>query len=72
MVAMDLKMKLFTFMNRVFMLVFIYVYLDYYIKTIDDMQNGMDFDDHYNEFEYNHDYVIFLGKIDDAKEVHLI
>ena len=28
--------------------------------TIDDKQIEMDFYDHYNEFEYNHDYVIFF------------
>ena len=33
-----------------------YVYLDYYDYTIDDKQNEMDFYDHYNEFEYNHDF----------------
>ena len=27
------------------------------MNTIGDMQNEMDFYDHYNEFEYNHDYV---------------
>ena len=53
MVAMVLKMKLFTFMNRVFIL----VYLDYYINTIDDMQNEMDYLNHYNEFEFNHDFL---------------
>ena len=26
------------------------------MNTIDDMQNEMDFYDHYNELEYNHDY----------------
>ena len=26
------------------------------MKTIDDKQNEMDFYDHYNEFEYNHDF----------------
>ena len=31
------------------------VYLDYYMNTIDDMQNEMDFYSHYNEFVYNHD-----------------
>ena len=30
------------------------------MNTIDDMQNEMDFYDHYNVFEFNHDYVIFL------------
>ena len=27
------------------------------MNTIGDMQNEMDFYDHYNEFEYNHDYL---------------
>ena len=56
MVAMVLKMKLFTFMNRVFIL----VYQDCYMKTIGDMQNEMCFYDHYNEFEYNHDFLKVL------------
>ena len=30
------------------------------METIGDMQNEMDFYDRYNEFEYNHDFVIFL------------
>ena len=30
------------------------------MKTIDDKQNEMYFYGHYNEFEYNHDYVKFL------------
>ena len=42
------------------------------MNTIDDMQNEKNFYDHYNEFEYNHDFVIFLWKIVYAKEVHLI
>ena len=42
------------------------------MKTIGDMRNEMDFYDHYNVFEYNHDFLNFLRKIDDAKEVHLI
>ena len=29
---------------------------DCYMNTIGDMQNEMDFYDHYNEFEYNHDF----------------
>ena len=37
-----------------------YVYEDCYMNTIDDMQNGKDFYDHYSEFEYNH---VFLWKI---------
>ena len=36
------------------------------MNTIDDMQNEKNFYDHYNEFEYNHDFVIFLWKIDDT------
>ena len=52
MVAMVLKMKLFTFVNRVFIL----VYLDYYMNTIDDKQNEKDFYDYYNEFVYDHDF----------------
>ena len=43
-----------------------------HVNTIDDMQNEMDFYDHCNEFEYNHDFLKFVGKIDDAKEMHLI
>ena len=53
MVVMVLKMKLFTFMNRVFIL----VYLDYYMNTIDDMQNEIDYVNHYNVFVYNHDFL---------------
>ena len=30
------------------------------MKTIGDMQNEMDFYGHYNVFEYNHDFLIFL------------
>ena len=30
------------------------------MNTIDDIQNEMDCLYHYNEFEYNHDFVIFL------------
>ena len=33
-----------------------YVYLDYYMDTIDDMQNEKSFYSHYNVFEYIHDY----------------
>ena len=50
---MVLKMKLFTFMNKVFIL----EYLDYYMNTSGDMQNEKYFYDHYKKFEYNHDYV---------------
>ena len=35
---------------------FMYVYLDHYINTIDNMQNEKYFYDHCNEFEYNHDF----------------
>ena len=38
---------------------------DYYMNTIGDMQNEKDFFYRCNEFEYNHDFVIFLWKIDD-------
>ena len=34
--------------------------VDYYKNTIGDMQNEKDFYSHYNDFEYNHDFVIFL------------
>ena len=37
-----------------------YVYLDCYIYTIDNMQMKKDYADHYNEFEYNQDFEIFL------------
>ena len=30
------------------------------MNTIGDMQNEMDFFDHCNEFEYNHDYKIMI------------
>ena len=30
------------------------------MNTIGDMQNEMDFYDHYNEFEYNHDFLKVL------------
>ena len=33
---------------------------DYYINTIHDMQNEMNFFYHCKKFEYNHDYVMFL------------
>ena len=42
------------------------------MNTTGDMQNEKNFYDHYNEFEYIHDFEHFLGKFDDAKEVHLI
>ena len=42
------------------------------MKTIDVMRNEMNFYDYCNEFEYNHDFVKFLAKIDDALEVCLI
>ena len=38
-----------------------YVHLDCYKKTIDDMQIEKYFFGHYNEFEYNHDFLkIFI------------
>ena len=37
-----------------------YYIVDYYTNTIGDMQNEMDFYGHCNEFEYNHDFVIFF------------
>ena len=30
------------------------------MNTTDDMQNEMDFNDHYNVFEYNHDYEKYI------------
>ena len=36
------------------------LFVDYYIKTIGDMQNEMDFFYHCNEFVYNLDYEIFF------------
>ena len=36
------------------------------------MQNEMDFYNHCNEFEYNHDFVIFLWKIDGALLVYIV
>ena len=30
--------------------------MDYYMNTIDDMRNEMDFYGHYKMFEYNHDF----------------
>ena len=42
------------------------------MNTIGDMQNEMDFFGRCNEFEYFHDFVKFLWKIDNAKEVNLI
>ena len=30
------------------------------MNTIGDMQNEKNYLNHYNEFEYNHDFVIFL------------
>ena len=41
-------------------LICILVIIFYYMNTIGDMRNEMDFYDHYNEFVYNHDYVKFL------------
>ena len=42
------------------------------MKTISDMQNEMYFFYHCNEFEYNHDFLKFLWKIDDVMEELLI
>ena len=42
------------------------------MNTTDDMKNEMDFFYQCKKYEYNHDYVKFLCKIDDAKEVNLI
>ena len=56
----------------VFVYVLMYVYLDCYMNNIGDMQNEKYFYDHYNEFEYNHDFLKFLWKIDDVKDLHLI
>ena len=33
------------------------------MKTIDDMQNEMDFYDHYNEFEYNQYFEKLLSNL---------
>ena len=51
---------------------FIYVHPEYYIYTIDGMQNEMDFYSHYNDFEYNHDFLKDLWKIDNVKDLHLM
>ena len=40
--------------------------VDYYMNTIGDMQNELNFFTHYNEIEYNHSFEIFFSKIDDA------
>ena len=40
--------------------------MDYYINTIDDMQNEKNFFYHCNEFEYNQDFEQVLWKSDDA------
>ena len=34
---------------------------NYYMNTIDDMQNEMDFYGYYNEFEYNHNLVVVIA-----------
>ena len=36
--------------------------VDYYINTIDDMQNEMDFYGHCKKFEYNHYFEQFFLK----------
>ena len=33
------------------------------MNTIDDMQNEKHFYDHYNEFEYNHDFEKLLSNL---------
>ena len=38
--------------------------VDYYMNTIDDMQNERDFFYHCNEFEYNHDFEQVFWKND--------
>ena len=37
-----------------------YVYEDYYMNTIDDMQNEMGFNGHCNMFVYKHDFLKFF------------
>ena len=37
-----------------------YLYLDYYINTIGDKQNEMDFYGYCNEFVHNHDLVLII------------
>ena len=39
------------------MYVYLFKIVDCYMNTIGDMQNEKYFHDHYNEFEYKHDYV---------------
>ena len=34
---------------------------NYYMNTIDDMQDEMDFYGYYNEFEYNHNLVVVIA-----------
>ena len=41
----------------------IFVFIFYYMNTIDDMQNEMDFYGHCKKFVYIQDYVKFLLKI---------
>ena len=48
-----------------------WVYLDYDMNTIDDMQNEMDYAHHYNEFRYNQDFLKDSWKIDNVMEEHL-
>ena len=43
--------------THIIILVFMYVYLDYYMNTIVDMQNEKDYLYHYNEFVYNQDFL---------------
>ena len=42
------------------------IIVDYYMNTIGDMQNEMDFSYHCNEFEYNHDFEQVFQQIYDA------
>ena len=42
------------------------------MKTIGDMQNEKYFYGHYNEFEYNHDFLKVFRKNDDVMEELLI
>ena len=46
--------------NNIIKKLFMYVYLDCYIYTIDDIRNGMNYANHYNVFEYNYDFLKVL------------
>ena len=39
------------------MCVYVFKIVDCYMNIIGDMQNEMDYLNHYNEFEYKHDFV---------------